>query len=224
MILLVTVESHIERGAEGPAVAWVRRPAARQPGNRAPAPGDLELVQAFVNTFWDIDRGGAERLVDGSALAAWFAGYGLLGSGTTLGEADLRRALDVRAGLRALLSANNGAAVDGAAIERLNRALRGPGLVVQLGPSTPPGFSAPRRDLDGALASIATIVALAQIDGTWYRLKACRGEHCGWAFYDHSRNQSGTWCAMSLCGARAKARDYRRRKRRSGEPEHDRAT
>jgi predicted RNA-binding Zn ribbon-like protein len=222
--LLVTVASHIAHGADGPALAWVRKLAARQPGNRAPAPGDLELVQAFVNTFWDVDREGAEQLIDGSALGAWFAEYGLLEPGTNLGEAALRRALDVRGGLRALLFANNGAAVDGAAIERLNRALRGPGLFVQLGVSTPPGFSAQRRDLDGALASIATIVALAQIDGTWCRLKACRGNHCGWAFYDHSRNQSGTWCAMSLCGSRAKARDYRRRKRRSGDPADDQAT
>jgi predicted RNA-binding Zn ribbon-like protein len=223
-MLLVTDAVDIARGTEEPAVPWVKRPVTRQPGDRAPAPGDLALVQAFVNTFWDIDRDGAERLIDGSALAAWFGGYGLLEPGTSLGEADLRRALDVRGGLRALLFANNGAAVDAAAIERLNRALRGPGVFVQLGPSAPPGFSAPRRDLDGAVASIATIVALAQIDGTWHRLKACRGDHCGWAFYDHSRNQSGTWCAMSLCGARAKARDYRRRKRSSGDPEHDRAT
>ena len=82
---------------------------------------------------------------------------------------------------------------------------------VQLNATTPPDFRARRRDLDAALALIATIVAVAQINGRWSRLKACSGEHCGWAFYDHSRNQAGSWCAMSVCGSRAKARDYRRR-------------
>jgi predicted RNA-binding Zn ribbon-like protein len=64
------------------------------------------------------------------------------------------------------------------------------------------------------LGSLASIVAVAQIDGTWSRLKACPGVHCGWAFYDHSRNQSGSWCSMSVCGSRAKVREYRRRKKR----------
>jgi predicted RNA-binding Zn ribbon-like protein len=85
---------------------------------------------------------------------------------------------------------------------------------VQLDAAAPPAFAALRLDFDAAMASIATIVAVAQIDGSWHRLKACPGVHCGWAFYDHSRNQSGSWCSMSVCGSRAKAREYRRRNRR----------
>ena len=77
-----------------------------------------------------------------------------------------------------------------------------------------PQLASRGRDLDAALGSLASIVAVAQIDGSWSRLKACRGVHCGWAFYDHSRNQSGHWCSMSICGSRSKARDYRRRQRR----------
>lgn len=185
----------------------------RQPGGRRPAPGDLQLVQAFVNTFWDLDGGGGEQLVSPAALAEWLAAHGLVEAGVRLGRADLERALDVREGLRALLFVNNGTAADQGAIERLNTALRAPGLHVQLDAAAPPGFSALRRDFDAALASIATIVAVAQIDGSWHRLKACPGVHCGWAFYDHSRNQSGSWCSMSVCGSRAKAREYRRRNR-----------
>jgi predicted RNA-binding Zn ribbon-like protein len=73
---------------------------------------------------------------------------------------------------------------------------------------------AERGDLDAALAVIGAIVAVAQLDGTWGRLKACRAEQCGWAFFDHSRNQAGKWCAMSACGSRVKAREYRGRVRR----------
>jgi predicted RNA-binding Zn ribbon-like protein len=191
----------------------VRPPVERQPGDRAPAPGELGLVQAFANTFWDLDRRGPERLLSPAALSEWLGERGLLEPGTRLGSTDLERALDVREGLRALLLANNGAAADRDAVDRLNRALRGPGLFVLLDPSAPPRFMATRRDFDTALAFISTIVAIAQLDGSWARLKACVGDDCGWTFYDHSRNQAGNWCAMSICGSRTKAREYRRRKR-----------
>jgi predicted RNA-binding Zn ribbon-like protein len=189
--------------------------AERQPGERAPAPGDLALVQAFVNTFWDLDRDGTDRLDSPGAVARWLAQRGLLDRRERLSEADLVRARAVREGLRALLLVNNGLAESRDAVDALNRALRGPGLFVQLDPARRPEFIAHRRDFDRALASLSTIVAVAQIEGNWARLKACRGDHCGWAFYDHSRNQSGTWCSMSLCGSRAKSREYRRRKRQS---------
>jgi predicted RNA-binding Zn ribbon-like protein len=215
--LAVTPNSDSTGGARAGGLTLRRlnpRPE-RQPGRRRSAPGDLALVQAFVNSFWNLERDGEERLASPKALAGWLAERGLIESGARLSRAELRRALDLREGLRALLFANNGAPTDRDAIGRANRALRRPALFVQLDHSAPPDFVASRRDLDGALALVATIVALAQLDGRWSRLKACRGEHCGWAFYDHSRNQTGSWCAMSVCGSRSKARHYRRRKRRS---------
>jgi predicted RNA-binding Zn ribbon-like protein len=198
-----------------PTLRSVRPTAERQPGDRRPASGDLSLVQAFVNSLWDLDRDCQEQFVSSAALADWLVRHDLLEPGTRLGHADLHRALDVRKGLRAMLFVNNGALASPGEIEGLNRALRAPGLFAQLDPVAPPDFRAPRRDFDAALALIGTIVAVAQLDGRWTRLKACRGEHCGWAFYDDSRNQSGSWCAMSVCGSRAKAREYRARKRRS---------
>jgi predicted RNA-binding Zn ribbon-like protein len=186
-----------------------------QPGDRPPAPGDLWLVQAFVNSRWDLEHDLHDQLCDREGLAAWLVERDLADAGTRVGEADLRRALDARDGLQALLFANNGAELDHKAVERLDPALRGPGPFVQLGADSPPDFVPWSRDLDGALGLIGTIAAIAQLDGSWIRLKACRGDDCGWAFYDHSRNQGGSWCSMSVCGSRSKARDYRRRKRRS---------
>ncbi len=43
-------------------------------------------------------------------------------------------------------------------------------------------------------------------------MKACPDAHCGWLFYDASRNASSTWCSMSICGNRTKTAAYRRRK------------
>ena len=101
-----------------------------QPGGRPPAPGALALVQAFINTHYDLEVDhGAEVLSTPGALAAW-------------------------------------------------------------------------------------LTARAMIDGTWSRLKVCPGHDCGWAFYDGSRNQTGRWCSMSVCGGRAKARTHYQRRRR----------
>jgi predicted RNA-binding Zn ribbon-like protein len=44
-------------------------------------------------------------------------------------------------------------------------------------------------------------------------LKACRNADCHWIFYDATKNRSGAWCEMGLCGNRAKARSYRERHR-----------
>ena len=51
--------------------------------------------------------------------------------------------------------------------------------------------------------------------GEFDRLKACERESCRAVFHDRSKNRSGRWCSMAICGAREKsARAYRRRRRR----------
>jgi predicted RNA-binding Zn ribbon-like protein len=202
----------VDRG--GLSLSSIEPAAERQPGGRAPAPGQLRLVQSFVNSRWDLDCDLEEQLANPAALGRWLVAHRLLDSGARIGSAGLERTLEVREGLRDLLFVNNGAAADARAIERLNLALRGSGVFVRLDPEARPDFRSKRRDLDGALSVIATVVATTQLDGSWARLKACRGTHCGWAFYDHSRNQGSSWCAMSVCGSRAKARTYRRRRKR----------
>jgi predicted RNA-binding Zn ribbon-like protein len=67
--------------------------------------------------------------------------------------------------------------------------------------------------LDAGVATLLAIATRAMIDGCWRRLKSCPGEHCGWAFYDHSRNNSSRWCSMAVCGGRTKARAHYRRQR-----------
>jgi predicted RNA-binding Zn ribbon-like protein len=64
----------------------------------------------------------------------------------------------------------------------------------------------------GASGVVATVLAAAA-EGAhreiWHRLKACR--ECGWVFYDRSKNRSGSWCTMAICGSRSKMRAYRKR-------------
>jgi len=43
------------------------------------------------------------------------------------------------------------------------------------------------------------------------RVKMCPSDKCGWLFLDESKNRRRQWCAMDLCGNRAKARRHYRR-------------
>jgi predicted RNA-binding Zn ribbon-like protein len=61
-------------------------------------------------------------------------------------------------------------------------------------------------------AVLAAASRLAVLDD-WQRLKICPADDCLWAFFDHSRNRSRTWCSMSACGNREKARAWRARVR-----------
>jgi predicted RNA-binding Zn ribbon-like protein len=67
--------------------------------------------------------------------------------------------------------------------------------------------------VDGALARLLAAVLLAQTDGSWRRLKICRNDACGRAFFDTSKNHSGTWCDLGKCGNRLNARGSRARRR-----------
>ena len=67
--------------------------------------------------------------------------------------------------------------------------------------------------VDGALAQLLAAVPLAQADESWRRLKICRNDACGRAFFDMSKNHSGAWCDLGKCGNRLNARASRARRR-----------
>jgi len=174
------------------------------------APGDLFLVQRFVNSVeFDVPQ---DELSTPEALRGWFAERDLMRPDEPVTEGDLRRALDVREGLRALLFANNGDDVDEPALERLNRAAGRACLVLRADGGSP-RLESEAVGVDGALAQVLSRVSTAVADGTWERLKACALDDCRWAFYDHSKNRSGKWCSMETCGNVHKARRHRAKQR-----------
>ncbi|MER6081958.1 CGNR zinc finger domain-containing protein [Streptomyces sp. NPDC001833] len=64
------------------------------------------------------------------------------------------------------------------------------------------------------VASLAlTELYQAQCTDTLRRLKSCRNPRCLTAFYDRSRNNSGVWHDVHVCGNAANLRNYRARKR-----------
>src|SRR5215210_3524281 len=175
------------------------------------APQPLHLVQRFVNSV-DIETG-EDELASPDALRDWLAERGLLDAGDPVSAADLRRAIDVREGLRAVLLQNNGLPLDEERVERLDRAVGRAAVRVSFAPGRDPELVSDARGVDGAIARLMAIVAAAVEHGRWERLKACPREECEWAFFDRSKNRSGRWCSMASCGNVEKARAFRERHR-----------
>jgi predicted RNA-binding Zn ribbon-like protein len=172
------------------------------------APGELETVRAFVNS---VDLGhGTEALSDPPALVHWLADHDLIAADASAGAADLRQAVGVREALRALMSANNGGELDAEATATLRDAYARAQVSLEFGPDGS-RLEPQAGGVDGALARLLIAVHAAQEDGTWARMKACPWHTCQWAFYDNTRNHSGVWCNMAVCGNRAKAKAYRER-------------
>jgi hypothetical protein len=119
---------------------------AVQPGGRRPAPGRLATVQAYINSFFDLEaEWGADLFATPGTLASWLAARELLPAGTTLRARDRTRAIAVREGLRGLAAGNNDASPQAAAasLAAVNRAGAGARVVVVVEPtgpaSRPPG-------------------------------------------------------------------------------------
>jgi predicted RNA-binding Zn ribbon-like protein len=184
-----------------------------QPGGRAPAPGELALIQRFLNTRWNLrDEHGGEVFASPRALADWLASQGLIDPGARLEQADVERALAVREGLRALAFANNGRQLDQGAVDAMRKAARGAATGIDIDRDGPHFVVSAATGLNAAIGALYAITARAMLEGSWTKLKACPGRHCGWVFYDQSRNQSARWCSMKVCGDREKSRAYYRRK------------
>jgi predicted RNA-binding Zn ribbon-like protein len=172
------------------------------------APGELETVRAFVNTV-DLEDG-TEELGDPAALATWLTEQGLVETRPKATATDLRHALEVREALRALLRANNGGEPDDDATATLRAAAERAQVALDF--SADGAHLEPRAGgVDGALGRLLGRVHAAMHNGTWERLKACPWHTCHSAFYDHTKNHSGVWCNMEVCGNRAKAKAYRER-------------
>jgi len=174
-----------------------------------PAPGELERVRRFVNTWDEEDR--TDALANPAALADWLAGEGLLGKGERATAADLKRTRALRHALRATLLSHHGDELEPEAPAVLCEASRRARLEVRFAEDGSSRLEPAAPGVDGALGRLVTIAHEAERDGTWRRLKICPADDCLWAFYDKSRNRSAVWCDMRVCGNRHKVREYRAR-------------
>jgi predicted RNA-binding Zn ribbon-like protein len=189
-----------------------------EPGGRPKAPGRLELLQRFVNSYnhqflpeWD-------RIGTKEKARAWLLAKRLVRPADRVSEADAARLRELREAIRALAIANQGGRPAKGATEVVRGAARHAGLRIALDDAGRTALAPERRGVDAAVATLLGILHEAQLSGHWTRLKGCR--QCGYVFFDRSKNRSGAWCAMSVCGNRTKNRAYYRRHRAAASNEH----
>jgi len=173
---------------------------------RPSAPGPLRLVQEFLNTR-DVEAG-TDRLGDPAGLRDWLDEHDVPTAPDLPTAAEAAAARELREALRGLVREHVGGAPDPSAAAVVNRAAERAPLRLRIGADGPALAAA---GADAAFGPILAAVYTAMVDGTWPRLKVCRDEACEWAFYDRSRNRSGHWCDMAVCGSRHKVRAYRMR-------------
>lgn len=173
-------------------------------------PGRLDRVREFVNTV-DFESGN-DKLADEKTAASFFAGQGFEHAPAAAELAGIR---EFREAIRRVLLANSGDGdLDEAWASFVPLASGTPARIV-LEPDGSARLASCKTSAAGEAvrAELLGIIYDAIRSGTWRRLKACRKDTCLWAFYDHSKNGSGTWCSMAVCGNRVKAQ--RRRSRQS---------
>ncbi|HZX00107.1 MAG TPA: CGNR zinc finger domain-containing protein [Trueperaceae bacterium] len=185
------------------------RAAERLGKESKPAPGDLRFVQAFVNTL-DVESG-RDRFAEVSELQSWLHTHCELDASIRLTEKHRQEAVEFREALRTVMT--EGSESDPAALAVLEDVGRRADLRLSTTKDGRLNLDASGTDPCSALGRLLAAVHTAMLDGTWSRLKVCAADECRWAFYDASKNRSGTWCSMEVCGNRSKVREHRSRQR-----------
>jgi predicted RNA-binding Zn ribbon-like protein len=179
--------------------------------SKSAAPGPLDVIRRFVNTYDLEDH--TDRVGTPEELGAWLREEGLWTGREKISAEEVRHAAEVRGAIRELLLTHIGRPLDPAAPKKLDAAARRAGLGVRFHPDGGSAVEPEAKGVDGAMGQMLAIIASAMADGSWERLKACAADDCHWAFYDHTRNRSGRWCSMAVCGNRAKVERFRERAR-----------
>ncbi len=173
------------------------------------APGELELVREFVNSVEIEDT--SDPLAGDDGLPRWCERTGLCRGADEQALSELRL---FREALRGVLEANAGEGEPGERWQGVEPFARRAGYRMYITAAGVPALRPEGAGVDAAIAAVLAIAYEAIRQGTWPRLKACRKHSCRWAFYDKSKNGSGAWCSMRVCGNRVKAQRRRVREKR----------
>ena len=164
-------------------------------------PGDLVAWARHVGLLREDDMAAARRLLADAAAAG-----GLLAAALTLREVMHRVFL-------ALAERHAPAADDLQALTLTHAATL---ARARLRPRADGSFAwvwQPAEGLAEALLGPITLSALSLLHSLDpLRVKQCGGIHCGWLFFDATKNRRRRWCEMSVCGNRAKQRRLRQRR------------
>jgi predicted RNA-binding Zn ribbon-like protein len=172
-------------------------------------PAELSLVKAVLNSA-DIEEG-TDRFETAESIRAWLIERDLPGADAPWTERERATLTGFREALRSVVAAH-GAAPPPKALEVIATAARTASITIEFDVTGATDLRPTGHGLDGLIGRLLGDVASAQRMGTWDNLRVCRRDVCRWAFYDASRNHSGVWCTMSICGNRVKSANLRRRR------------
>lgn len=171
------------------------------------APGDLAMIQDFVNTR--PERTEIDDFATPDDLASWLTKRGLLSARTQLSEEEWRRTLTLREAFHAQFRANTGGFVAAAheirALEQISHQARFQ-IRYDNGPS---GFESLGEGLDRAFGTLLLIVIEARSTGRWKFLKVCQAEGCERIYFDRAPGGVGKWCTKR-CGNTMRGRTHRK--------------
>ena len=183
------------------------------------APDGLALVQELVNTH-AVARDGTDLLADHVTAQQWLRGAagqwasvrGLEPPELSLSRTDLHALRELRAVVQEMLAIPPGQRPAGpfsgmeTVTQRAQAQLvsdrRGQVTMVPLGTGS-----------SWLASAVWSEILLAQHSSAWSRIKLCREPGCRTAFYDASRNGSGTWHNVRTCGNITNLRASRARKK-----------
>jgi predicted RNA-binding Zn ribbon-like protein len=184
-----------------------------------PAPGALALVQDLVNT------GSAAREPDlladlvsarqwvNSATAQWSAATALPVPEVVLDADGLQGLRAFRKDLREVMTRAHDAAPGTRSAAPV---LHSAAAALQLAPDGSVRFQPQETGQQALVTLVLAALYEGQLVGTRMRLKTCRNPQCPLAFYDRSRNASGVWCSVRICGNAINLRAHRERRRVQG--------
>ena len=170
---------------------------------RAPVKTDSEqLLMEVLNSAPVTDSTVADELADEAGGRAWLRAHGLQDS-----VEEWRSMLKSRELLWAVVRGEETAEVFAGVIEgsRFVPTAQKTGLAWQL--ETPDGRDAATRLV------MAWDELGAELPG---RLRPCANPECRLFLLDHSKNNTGRWCSMAVCGNRMKARRHHARSTTEG--------
>ncbi|GAA3316217.1 CGNR zinc finger domain-containing protein [Arthrobacter ramosus] len=183
------------------------------------APGGLGFVQDLLNT----QSAGKPRSTDlldeaddaqawlDAGLAEWSRTAGKTPIAVELGPRDLKELRRFRTDLKLALGTGNNDPADNP--DTPAHLLRAATTQLRLGPDG--RVSAEPRGAGARQIESLMLVEIfeAQLTDIWRRLKTCRNDRCQAAFFDRSRNNSGVWHDVRVCGHAENLRAHRARKR-----------
>jgi predicted RNA-binding Zn ribbon-like protein len=187
------------------------------------------LCLDFANTLSGrMDAEPVERIRDYTDLANWGVQAGVLADSAAKGllrtarrrpkEADavVARAADLRGAIhKAFVARAAGRGPDAQAIARIDAEWADAGRHRRLGlldGRVTWQWEEVSDALDRVLWPVAQSAAEMLTAADPARVKECPGTGCGWLFLDRSKNSSRRWCEMEVCGNRAKARRFNKRR------------